>query len=456
MSSLIDLLAGMNNQAESGKYYHVAISCSAAGKIPVYEFVFDINEPQLHREIVLPYCKNNKIFFSGRLLARDQITYIRISETAQPSKSLWPIVEGQVRDSLAGDRLYSNLQTGPLQGIFPDGAESYFYDKVAMGVINAGKDVTSRMITSSLISDASTDTSQARQVQPSRNPHRVFVIHGRNDVARNAMFIFLRSIGLDPIEWEKAVGMTGKPTPNIREILDAAFSEAQAVVVLMTPDDEAQLRVPFRNTNDPGFESELTGQARPNVLFEAGMAVCQSPDRTILVELGHLRPFSDIAGLHVIRFDGSTHSRQVLADRLKLVQCTVDLRGKTDWQTAGDFGAAMELIRSSAESTRLPDQSDLGEKSHGATDLNLSANAKYLLAEAAQSSSGTIDVVVLDHGRSVMANGKEFCQTGNPRSEAAAIGALNELVVYRLVEVDRANPGLYKVTSKGWDITEVT
>ena len=54
------------------------------------------------------------------------------------------------------------------------------------------------------------------------------------------MFVFLRSIDLDPIEWSEAVAMTGKASPYVGEILEAALNNAQAVVVVMTPDDEAQ------------------------------------------------------------------------------------------------------------------------------------------------------------------------------------------------------------------------
>ncbi len=61
---------------------------------------------------------------------------------------------------------------------------------------------------------------------------RVFVIHGRNERARRGLFEFLRAIGLDPIEWSEAGRMTGKGSPYIGEILDAAFGNAQAVVVL--------------------------------------------------------------------------------------------------------------------------------------------------------------------------------------------------------------------------------
>ena len=95
----------------------------------------------------------------------------------------------------------------------------------------------------------------------------VFVIHGRDLEARNNLFRFLRAIGLHPLEWAEAVQATGHASPYIGDILDRAFSRAQAVIALLTPDDEARLRAPLRGQNEPTYESELTPQPRPNVLF---------------------------------------------------------------------------------------------------------------------------------------------------------------------------------------------
>jgi hypothetical protein len=152
------------------------------------------------------------------------------------------------------------------------------------------------------------------------------------------MFSFLRTIGLDPIEWTEAIKMTGKASPYIGEILDAAFANAQAVVVVMTPDDEAKLRDQYISENDPQYENTLTPQARPNVLFEAGIAFGRHPNRTVLIEVGTLRPFSDIGGRHTIRLDDSMAKRQELAHRLRTAGCKVDTDG-TDWHTEGDFEA---------------------------------------------------------------------------------------------------------------------
>lgn len=168
------------------------------------------------------------------------------------------------------------------------------------------------------------------------DPKRVFVVHGRNENIRRGMFAFLRSIGLEPIEWTQAVAMTGAAAPYVGEVLDTALSNAQAIIVLMTPDDEAKLLDQYLSEDDPAHDRELTPQARANVLFEAGLALGRAPERTILVEIGILRPFSDIGGRHVIRLDDSTQRRQSLANRLNTAGCEVDISG-TDWHTEGVF-----------------------------------------------------------------------------------------------------------------------
>lgn len=169
---------------------------------------------------------------------------------------------------------------------------------------------------------------------PNPDPRSVFVIHGRNEPARVALFSFLRAIGLNPIEWNEAIRLTGQGSPYIGHVLDAAFNAAQAVVVLQTPDDIAHLHESLTYPGDPECEPQL--QPRPNVLFEAGMAMGRSEDRTIMVELGTIKSFSDIHGRHVIRLDNSVARRQALANRLQTAGCAVQLQG-TDWHTAGEL-----------------------------------------------------------------------------------------------------------------------
>jgi hypothetical protein len=187
---------------------------------------------------------------------------------------------------------------------------------------------------------------------------KVFVVHGRNTAARDAMFSFLRSLGLKPIEWDQAVALTGQGSPYIGEVLDVAFSEGQAVVVLLTPDDVAYIRTDYAN-GDGDPELVPTGQARPNVLFEAGMAMGRDPKHTILVELGDLRPFSDVGGRHAIRISNDGRLRKSLADRLITAGCEVDLTGG-DWLHEGDFTPPPALGNGLPVGKRVPSQERRG------------------------------------------------------------------------------------------------
>ena len=273
-----------------------------------------------------------------------------------------------------------------------------------------------------------------KYAEPSGDVREVFVVHGRNEKARKAMFEFLRSIGLDPLEWSEDVNATGKATPYIGEILDTAFSRACAVVVLFTPDDEARLKEQFRADNDPPYETELTGQARPNVLFEAGRAMARDQDRTVLVELGQLRPFTDVAGLHVIRLDNSSQRRQDLAQRLQTAGCPVKLEG-TDWHSAGDFDTAVE---ESSESISVLDQ-------HSAADepLELSDDAIALLMEATKNDTGVIRKISTLGGLIISANDRSFVEEDDARSEARWKIRLSK----NLLTMDLSKTQLAKVNS---------
>ena len=182
---------------------------------------------------------------------------------------------------------------------------------------------------------------------------RVFVVYGRNIKAKDALFALLRTINLDPIEWEEAIAMTGEGTPFTGHTLEEAFSRSQAAVILLTGDDLARLGKYFLNHTDPPEEASLTPQARPNVLFEAGMAFGRYPERTVIVSLGKTRPFSDIAGRHIIYISNSVASHQKLADRLRTAGCDVRTQSKHDWHTAGDFDSAMTAPDATAGKDQL-------------------------------------------------------------------------------------------------------
>lgn len=144
---------------------------------------------------------------------------------------------------------------------------------------------------------------------------------------------FLRSVGLTPMEFLKAAK---RPSAHIGEILESAFDQAAAVVVLLTPDDLAKLQPKFQTEHDGEHERKLTPQARPNVLFEAGMAFGRNPNNVVIAEFGKLRPFTDVSGRHVVKMNNSPQKRKELIQKLRLAGCDVDDSGAS-WIDEGNF-----------------------------------------------------------------------------------------------------------------------
>jgi predicted nucleotide-binding protein len=191
--------------------------------------------------------------------------------------------------------------------------------------------------TNDLIKRASGGQKQ-QEAQPefAEDRRKVMVVVGRDKRLVASLFTFLRTIDLQPQEWSKLVGSANSAAPYIGQVLDAAFSACQAVVVLLTPDDVAYLRHDL--TPDPDRENEgiPQGQARPNVFYEAGMAIAKFPTRTVFVEVGDTRAASDLSGIHAVRMGERAACRRDLAQRLSTAGCEVDESG-TDWLSAGDF-----------------------------------------------------------------------------------------------------------------------
>jgi predicted nucleotide-binding protein len=189
------------------------------------------------------------------------------------------------------------------------------------------------------VDPTATSPSVVGSVMPQRaaDPASVMVVHGQDEHARRAMFDWLRSIGLRPLEWSQVVHASGVASPFIGDVLDRAFAQAQAVVVLFTPDEHVRLRHELESA------APWRLQSRPNVFLEAGMALARHPERTVLAVLGAQTLASDLDGRHYVRL-GSPAALRDLAQRLEGAGCPVDLTGG-DWLDPAIFPERGSLPR---------------------------------------------------------------------------------------------------------------
>jgi predicted nucleotide-binding protein len=290
--------------------YHVMVKRRSSNIDDVV--VLDLTAQKLRERILGPYSHNEAFFMRATSIPQVDVASIRITYTTEDAAILRPLAE----------RIRSNTQANLLP--------------IEWYIAELGKDVTDEIIVGPAGNSSSVHPphtqAETLSVDASSNRSDVFVIHGRNSKIRDAMFAFLRAIGLHPLEWSQVVASLGEGSPYIGRVIDKGLNLAQAAVVLMTPDEQSELDA---HLVMPGESATRLGP-RPNVLLELGMALVQFPERTILVEIGTIGEISDIAGRHTIHMNNSAEQRNALAQRLLAAGCSVDLEG-TDWLTVGDF-----------------------------------------------------------------------------------------------------------------------
>lgn len=183
-------------------------------------------------------------------------------------------------------------------------------------------------------------TSSAKRVAKARpTDNSVFVIHGRDTALRDSMYGLLSALGCKPVEFQQAVAkIRGTGNPWVGDVLDKVFLQAQALIVLFSPDDETKLKDQFVGKNEKQTEGKPQGQARANVIYEAGMAMARHQEKTIMVQVGTIKGFSDIFGRHMMHLNNSPTSRNNFVLRLEQI-CNVDRTGDR-WMEVGDFTPA--------------------------------------------------------------------------------------------------------------------
>ncbi|MGB8226360.1 MAG: TIR domain-containing protein, partial [Sedimentisphaerales bacterium] len=173
---------------------------------------------------------------------------------------------------------------------------------------------------------------------PRTKENTVFVVHGRDTKLRDAMYELLGALGLKPQEWGHAIrAARGRgANPYVNDAVTKIMEQAQAIVVMLSPDDEVKLKAQFVARHERLIEGKLHGQARPNVIFETGIAIGTHHKKTVIIQAGDVKPFTDIGGMHILHLTGSDQSRHDFANRLEDLGCKIDRDGD-HWLRAGNF-----------------------------------------------------------------------------------------------------------------------
>lgn len=193
----------------------------------------------------------------------------------------------------------------------------------------------------------STSEGSATKQASAPDPRKVFIVHGRILAARREMGLFLRSLGLEPVNFDDLRATLGG-TPTVADVVTRGMEIAHGVVVLFTADEFATLRPALRVSTD--IEATINRwQARPNVMFEAGMAFNRDRKRVVFTAFGHVGLFTDIDGILILRPTNEPSSqRNTLRATLIGMGCAVDATS-SDWMTTGDFESWIPAAETEAE-----------------------------------------------------------------------------------------------------------
>lgn len=130
----------------------------------------------------------------------------------------------------------------------------------------------------------------------------IFIVHGRDEGPKWAVFAFLTKIGLNPIILhEQHNGGKTLLAKFLKNAGTAAFA-----VVIMTPDDEGAL-----------VGESPKSRARQNVIFELGFFIGMlGPDRVCALVSGNIEKPSDFEAVVYVNYDGSVGWQLALAKEL--------------------------------------------------------------------------------------------------------------------------------------------
>lgn len=167
---------------------------------------------------------------------------------------------------------------------------------------------------------------------------KAFIVHGRDIAARDELAKFLAAVGVDDLSFSTVAASLG-PMPFVADIVREALRKADIVLVLFTPDESAIL---YDAPSGRWLGNHDTGsrwQARPNVLFEAGVCFGQHREKTVLLTLGaDFQLFSDVGGVHIVRMHESGARDKLLARIQSVIPAAAPIR--EDWRSpavSGDF-----------------------------------------------------------------------------------------------------------------------
>lgn len=308
---------------DEGMVYHIVVLWNTSRSEPRGSGRFYISEAELVSVFVDPYLAGKPFYLQGRKIEHDNVDEITILRSDSKEKRGFTLTESQYA------KVDDFVKWSELIGVLVE-----HWADVTDDFIKVGNEGTEK---NSVDATEIGSTGESSQVTTESEKRKVFVVHGRMLGVRDAMFEFLESAGLTPMPWEEMVGSTVNMSPSNLEVVKAGAKRADAFLVIITPDDIGRMNPAITPSAAEEHERNYTPQPRLNVVFETGLAMGIMREKTVVVEFGRTRPFSDLE-VNAIRInrENEIKMREAILDRLSNQGLSVSKVGSR-WQTAGKF-----------------------------------------------------------------------------------------------------------------------
>lgn len=272
-------------------YYHVLVEGNNPNK-KYYELdKTDLSE--IKEEIVIPFLKGDRFMFDGCFFVQAEIERILIRESDCTSK--------EYADDMNEE--------------YPNVWEPYFREDIIEDDDHT-KDITRNILKEckSQIQEAAPKSEALAPNTPKApmDKSKVFIVHGHDNAAKEAVARFIEKIGLEAIILHEQASSGNTIIEKIEANSNVGFG-----IVLYTPCD---LGVSQEK------KDELKPRARQNVVFEHGYLIGKIGRKNVCALLkGDIETPNDISGVVYIKMEGEKEWKYKIADEMKACGYDIDL-----------------------------------------------------------------------------------------------------------------------------------
>ena len=272
-------------------YYHVLIETKNPSE-KYYELdKMDLSE--IKEEIVIPYLTGKEFTVDGYSLDKSEVKRFIIKESDCSSEEY-------------ATREQAELSPNIFMVILP---------RDIVGSRAYTRDITNRIIKEckSQLQEVApkSEVPTPNKPQTPMDKSKVFIVHGHDDAAKEAVARFVEKIGLEAIILHEQASSGKTIIEKIEEYTNVGFG-----IVLYTPCDLGASK---------GEKDHLKPRARQNVVFEHGYLIGKIGRKNICALLkGDIETPNDISGVVYIKMEGEKEWKYKVADEMKACGYDID------------------------------------------------------------------------------------------------------------------------------------